>query len=351
MTRQLTINNRRIGRGHPALVIAEIGVNHDGSVERAIELVNIAADCGADAVKLQLFTAQALMSRESAFATYQRDRVEAVSPAEMLRQYELSPAEVRQVVEHIRNKSLIPLATPFSPADVPLCAELGLPAVKIASPDLVNRPLLSAVAELRRPMLISTGAATLDEVAMACDWLRQWDAQFALLHCVSSYPTPVDQTHLSWIGELAGSFGVPVGYSDHSTEVVSGALAVAAGASVIERHLTYDKTAKGPDHAASSDPAEFDAYVKLLRKAELMCGGGSKRVLEIEKDVRRVSRQSLVLSRDLQPGETLTEDDLTVQRPGTGIPAAAMDLAIGRRIRVPVQRGMMLKWEMLDQAA
>jgi N,N'-diacetyllegionaminate synthase len=332
-------------------IIAEIGVNHDGSLQRAKDLVRIAAETGADAVKLQIFTASALMSRQALFAGYQQERCDDADPNEMLRRYELKPLEVAVLVDHIRDAGLIPLATPFSLSDVEIVARLDLPAIKIASPDLVNRPLLRAVAGLNRPMLVSTGAATMAEVEMSADWLRGWGAEFSLLHCISSYPTPSDQLHLSWIRELATRFDVPIGYSDHSTEVITGALAVAAGACALERHLTYDKTAPGPDHAASSDPAEFSVYVKLARQSARMCGRGEKRVLDVERDVRTVSRQSLVLSRDIAPGERLGPQHLTVQRPGTGIPAAAFDLALGRRVRLPAQSGMMLRWDMLEPAA
>ncbi len=343
--------SRWLDHANSPLIIAEIGVNHDGSLARAKELVDIAADCGADAVKLQIFSASTLMNGQARFAQYQQQHCDDADPAAMLRRYELRPLEVAVLVEHIRARGLLPLATPFSPDDVQIISKLDLPAVKIASPDLVNRPLLMAVAQLRRPMLISTGAAAMGEVEMAVSWLREWDSTFTLLHCISSYPAPADQLHLSWIRELAATFGVPVGYSDHSTQTLTGALAVAAGATVLERHLTWDKAAPGPDHAASSDPGEFAEYVKLARQAAAMCGRGPKRILDIERDVRQVSRQSLVLRRDVAPGERLAEQHLTVQRPGTGIPAAAIELALGRRVRRPLSSGVMLQWDMLDPAA
>ncbi len=332
-------------------VIAEIGVNHDGSLTRALELVQIAADAGADGVKLQLFAADKLMNREAVFADYQQQRCDDADAGAMLRRYELRPLEVATIVQAIRSAGLLPLATPFSPSDIDTIDNLQLPMIKIASPDLVNQPLLHAAAALDRPMLISTGAATMTEVEMAVGWLRAWGAEFTLLHCVSSYPTPDDQLHLSWIGQLAERFNMPVGYSDHSTQVATGALAVAAGASILERHLTYDKTAAGPDHAASADPDEFEQYVQLARQAAICCGSGPKRILEVEQDVRKVSRQSLVLNCDVSAGERLTTRHLTVQRPGTGIPAAAMDMAIGRRIRIGAHRGDMLRWAMLEPAA
>jgi N,N'-diacetyllegionaminate synthase len=347
---ELSIAGIPIGPGRPTFVIAEIGVNHDGSVRRALELVELAAAGGADAVKLQLFTADRLMHGSSAFAGYQRDRVNDSDPAAMLRRYELSPADAAIVVAHIRRHKMVPVATPFSPADVPGIKSLDLPAVKIASPDLVNRPLLEAVRSVGRPMLISTGASTMDEVATTVDWLADHEPGVALLHCVSSYPTPIGDANLCWIQEL-GRFGLPVGYSDHTTDELAGAAAVTLGACLVEKHLTYDRTASGPDHSASADAQQFAAYVKLIRRAESLRGRAGKRVLEIEQDVRRVSRQSLVAARDLAAGQTVSAGDVTVQRPGTGIPAADVSLAVGRRTVGAVRRGTLLQWEMLADAA
>lgn len=353
MTTELEIDGRVIGPGRPTLVIAEIGVNHDGSARRAIELVKIAAACGADAVKLQLFRASLLMHASSAFAGYQKERVVAgdSTPTDMLRRYELSLDDVRRVVGAVRELGLVPLATPFSPPDVENVERLRLPAVKVASPDLVNRPLLERIARCGKPMLVSTGASAIEEVEMAAGWLADWGATFALMHCVSAYPTPNEHANLCWIGELAGRFDVPIGYSDHTTETFAGALAVAAGAVVIEKHLTYDRAAKGPDHAASADPQQFERYVRHVRGAERLRGRPGKRVLEIEQDVRRVSRQSLVVRRDIRAGAVLREDDLTVQRPGTGMPAAMITQAVGRRALRPLQAGVLLTPDMLADAA
>ena len=347
----MRIADRTIGIGYPTLVIAEIGVNHDGSARRAIELVELAAACGANAVKLQIFSADNLMHASSQFAGYQQQRVDDADPAAMLRRFELSPTDVRDVVTAIRKRGLLPIATPFSPADVEVIAQLDLPAVKIASPDLVNYPLLERALELKLPLILSTGAATATEVGQTCEWLQDREAWFALLHCVSSYPTPTEQANLCWIGEMAARFDVPVGFSDHTTEAMAGALAVSAGAVIIEKHLTYDRRAKGPDHAASADPEQLAAYIGMVRRAEMMRGLPGKRVLEIEQDVRRVSRQSLVALRDLRAGEALAPTDVTVQRPGTGISAADIERAVGRRVAQAVPRGTLLQWEMLSDAA
>jgi N,N'-diacetyllegionaminate synthase len=333
------------------MVIAEIGVNHDGSVNRALELVHAAARAGADAVKLQCFRADRLMHASSEFAQYQKRSILDESPIDMLRRYELDESELRQIVKEIRQMNLTPLATPFSPEDVETIKSLDLPVIKIASPDIVNWPLLHDAARTGLPLIISTGAANLNEIASSVAWLRGWNARFALLHCISSYPTPPEQANLCWIGELAERFSVPVGFSDHTTETFAGALAVAAGAVILEKHLTYDRAAAGPDHAASLDPEGFTEYVRLVRVANQMRGHAGKKVLDIERDVRAVSRQSLVATRDLPAGHRIEEHDLRVQRPGTGIPASALPSVVGQRIGHPVKAGEMLTWQRLSNAA
>jgi sialic acid synthase SpsE len=355
MRRDVRIGDRAVGAGHPAFVIAEIGVNHDGSLAQALQLVREARKAGADAVKFQLFCADALMHGEEArFAQYQSipsRNGAAESPRHMLQRYELRPLEVAALVESIRAAGMVPLATPFSPPDVSTIASLDLPAVKIASPDLVNRPLLSRAVELRVPMLISTGAATMDEVSQCVAWLREMNAEFALLHCVSAYPVADEHAQLSWIGELAERFAVPVGYSDHTTHALAGAFAVAGGACVVEKHLTYDRLADGPDHEASADPQQFAEYVRMIRLSERLAGRPGKRVLPIERDVRTVSRQSLVLCRDISQGDRINETDVTVQRPGTGIPAAEITVLVGKRARRPLRAGTLLQWDMLADVA
>jgi len=333
------------------MVIAEIGVNHDGSVDRALELVHKAADCGVDAVKVQVFSADRLQHPSSALAEYQKRSLLDESPIDMLRRYEMGEGELRRIVGEIRRLNLLPLATPFSPEDVGVIESLDLPAIKIASPDVVNWPLLRRAARSGLPMLVSTGAANLNEISSSVAWLRGWGARFALLHCISSYPTPAESANLCWIAELAERFGVPVGFSDHTTEVVAGALAVAAGAVILEKHLTYDCGAAGPDHAASLDPDDFADYVQLVRLAGRMRGTGGKRVLDIEREVRTVSLQSLVAARDLPAGHRIAEQDLKVQRPGTGIPASALPSIVGQRTSHAIKAGEMLSWGILSNAA
>lgn len=312
------------------LVIAELGVNHDGRLDRALELVGAAANAGADAVKLQHFRPERLLSRAAGLADYQADA--AANVHDMLASLMLSLAEMAAVRDAARAAGLAFVVTPFSLADVNELAELGVDAVKIASPDAVNTPLLRAAAGLGVPLLISTGTCDLEELEPAASLLRAHGAGGAMLQCVSSYPTADEQASLGGIAAIASAFGVPVGYSDHTADEDTGGLAVAAGAVLLEKHLTHDPAAPGPDHAASLNPAAMKRYIALARRAATMRGPVAKRCLDVEREVRRLSRQSLTTTRDLPAGHVLTRDDLTIKRPGTGIPAAAMESVIGRRL-------------------
>lgn len=323
------------------LVIAEIGVNHDGSVDRAIDLVRHAKSAGADAVKLQVFKAERLMNRAARFAEYQVGRTDAQDPVAMLRQYELSDESLAKIAGEASALGIAMIATPFSPEDVSRVVSVGAAAIKIASPDLVNMLLLQHACDAGLPLIVSTGAATAAEIETSVDWLRSRTNQFALLHCISSYPTPADDANLIWINDLS-RFGVVAGYSDHTDQLLAGAFAVAAGARIVEKHLTYDTEAVGPDHSASFEPREFGEYVAMIRLAERMRGTPGRRVLKCEEDVRSVSRQGLVAKRGIV-GRTIAIDDLTTQRPGPGVSQALLDAVVGRTPTRPIAAGQFIE--------
>lgn len=328
------------------LVIAEIGVNHDGSVDRACQLVHHAKQTGADAVKLQIFNADRLVHPNSRFAAYQQDRTDASDPRDMLKKYELSDDALARIADEARRLGLLMIATPFSPEDVPKVVNIGCDAVKIASPDLVNRLLLEHAIQTQLPLIVSTGAATQEEIQTTARWLDNRKVDFAMLHCVSSYPTPLEEAHLIWIEELVCLAKV-VGYSDHTDHVLTGALAVSSGARIIEKHLTYDRSAVGPDHAASLEPDTFQEYVRLIRLAEQVRGRPGRKVLSCEEDVRSVSRQGLVARRDIS-SRPIEWGDLTTRRPGGGVSQTLLDRIIGHIPVRPIQAG---QWIEADDVA
>lgn len=337
----MKIGSRTIGPDEPPYVIAEIGVNHDGDAARALSLIRSARDAGADAVKFQYFSADLLMSRSARLAEYQRESGER-DPAEMLRRLELRAPDMRRCVDRAHELGLHAIVTVFSVELVGEASLMGWDAYKFASPDIVHKPLIDSVAGIGMPMILSTGASTLDEAKRACTWLGASIERAALLHCVSSYPCAAADANLLAIDAL-GSLAPAVGYSDHTTAEDTGALAVLCGASILEKHLTYSRRAVGPDHAASLDAKGFKRYVARAREAwkarrcssevilprDVRFGDGRKRVLACEQDVRNVSRQSIVAARTIEAGERIRIDALRFARPGGGLEPWRLDEILG----------------------
>lgn len=328
-------------------VIAEIGVNHDGDPDRALQLVDAAARTGADAVKVQWFRASSLLSKSAQLVTYQRDAGETDVEA-MLGRLELDAVAMGRILERAHAHGLAAIATVFSPELVAEAATLNWDLFKTASSDLVNRPLLEALGRDGRPLIMSTGGSSLEEVGEAIGWVG--GVPLGLLHCVSSYPTPVEHTALAGIGVLAETFRLPVGYSDHTLGWETGGLAVAAGATMLEKHLTWSRSANGPDHASSLEPDSFKRYVEFARDARRMLGDSCKEVLQIEVPVRENARQSVAASRDLSTGALLGAEDLTTMRPGSGLPPALLPELMGRRLARDVKAGVLLQPEDLCPA-
>jgi sialic acid synthase SpsE len=341
----LKLGDRHIEQGELPYVIAEIGVNHDGSSERARELIRAAKTAGADAVKFQYFESERLLSRDARLAAYQRS-AGASDPFDMLRSLELSIESLESFAKFARGIGLDPIVTIFSLEHVEPACQIDWAALKIASPDIINRPLLDALKEVRKPMILSTGAASAEEVEEAVRWMGK--ASFALTHCVSAYPTPEDVAQLGGIRALRDMVDVPVGYSDHTIAEDMGALAIAAGAMLLEKHLTYDRAATGPDHSMSLEPLQFTRYVQAAHRAARVLGQARKFVQDIERDVRSVSRQSIAVVRELKSGHVLQRCDLTVKRPGGGIVPSRLDELIGRRLRCDVADHAIVRDEHLE---
>jgi N-acetylneuraminate synthase/N,N'-diacetyllegionaminate synthase len=338
----LSFHHASADHGPTVLIVAELGVNHDGDSAQAETLIDAAANAGADAIKLQYFRADRLISADARLARYQTETSD--DPYTLLKARELSLATMEQLKIRAHRHGLGFIVTPFSLADVDELGELGIDAIKIASPDAINKPLLQKASVLAGPMLISTGTCDVDALHTAAGVLRAHAAGGALLQCVSCYPTPSDQAALAGIGALREAFALPVGYSDHTASEHAGAWAIAAGACVLEKHLTLDRTATGPDHAASLDPAMFARYVEQARAAGQALGPTRKTPLVIEADVSDVARQSVCTTRHLPADHVIKRDDLTLKRPGTGIPAGELDQLINRTTRRPIEADRVLRW-------
>jgi len=343
------IDERRIGVSAPVFIVAEAGVNHNGNPALARRLVDAAAECGADAVKFQTFTVDALLTREAPKAGYQVETTGAgESQREMLARLELGADRLAELRDRAGKHGLVFFSAPFDEASADALEALDVAVYKVPSGEITNLPLLRHIAAKGRPIILSTGMATLEEVEQAVAAIRAaGDPPLALLHCLSAYPAPVEEVNLRAMDSLASRFGYPVGYSDHTLGIEIAVAAAARGAAIIEKHLTLDKTLPGPDHRASLDVAEFSAMVRAIRSVESALGDGVKRPMPSEADTRRVARKSLVAARALKAGERVAAGDLASKRPGTGISPAELPRVLGLRLTRDVAADEVIPWEAL----
>lgn len=349
MQTEFAIVDRIVGSSHPCFIIAEAGVNHNGDLRLAMDLIDIAADAGADAVKFQTFIADRLVTRDAPKAAYQAETTgDGESQYEMLRRLELSAQDHRALIERCRERGILFLSTPFDEQAADLLDSLGVGAFKTPSGELTNLPYLRHIAAKGKPMIVSTGMATLGEVEEAVDAISQNGChQVALLHCVSSYPADPAAINLRAMATLKQAFSVPVGYSDHTSGLEIAFASVALGAAVIEKHFTIDRGMPGPDHRASLEPDELAGLVRGIRAVELALGNGRKYPTISEADTAQVARKSLVLARDISSGEAIAKDDIVIMRPGTGIAPKYREQVIGRSARYAMTAGTVLTWNAL----
>ena len=315
-------------------VVAEAGVNHDGIVDRALKLVDAAAAGGADAVKFQIFDVDRLVTEGTAKAAYQR-RADGGSETqdEMLRRLQLDLRSFEAIAGRARARGVAFLASPFDEESVDVLVELGVPAIKIASPDLVNLPLVAYAAATGLPLILSTGMADLEETRGAVGAARAAGAEeLVVLHCVSAYPARPEDANLAAMATLADALDVPIGFSDHTLGTAVAVAAAALGACLVEKHLTLDRTAPGPDHAASIEPREFADLVAACRAAAAAIGDGVKRPVAAELENIAFTRRSVAAAHDLPAGSVITRSSLVALRPGTGIPAASLESLVGRTL-------------------
>jgi sialic acid synthase SpsE len=347
----IQIGRRWIGEGHGVFVIAEAGVNHGGHVDTAQRLIDAAREAGADAVKFQAFSAERLVARDAPLCSYQKaSSAGAAGQYEILRSLELQQEEFAALAVHAAKAGIAFLATPFGLDELRMLCDLGVPAIKIASTDLVNVPLVDAAASSGRPVILSTGASNLAEVDAAVERFSSLGARRRLipLHCVSSYPTRPEEARLRCMGTLASRYGVHVGFSDHTDDAGFGALAVAAGAVVLEKHLTLDRSASGPDHFFSLEPRAFTEYVASARKAQLAMGDGVIECSASERQVRELARGSVVATESIPAGKRLTTDLLAIRRPGVGIAPDQWSQLIGRVAKTDIPADTRLTWAMIQ---
>ena len=316
-------------------IIAEAGVNHNGSIELARKLIDVALKAGADAVKFQTFKAVKVISRNTQKAEYQKQATDASeSQLDMVRKLELDEAAHEELFAYCRSKNIQFLSTPFDLNSIDLLNNLGLNIFKIPSGEIVNLPYLRKIGSLAKKLIMSTGMANLGEIESALNVLIQagtkWE-DMTVLHCNTEYPTPFEDVNLLAMLTIKAAFpGISVGYSDHTPGIEASIAAAALGAEVIEKHFTLDKTMEGPDHKASLEPRELKTMVSAIRNIEKALGNGVKRPSPSELKNKPVVRKSIVASRGIRKGEIFTEGNITVKRPGTGINPMRWDEIIGK---------------------
>ena len=345
------VGERRIGAGAPVFIVAEAGVNHNGDPALARRLVDAAAECGADAVKFQTFRVDALLTRGAPKAGYQVETTGAgESQRDMLARLELSLEVLAELKDRAAKHGLVFFSAPFDEESADVLEALGVALFKVPSGEITNLPLLRHVAAKARPMILSTGMSSLEEVEQAVAAIRSaGDPPLAVLHCLSAYPAPAGEVNLRAMDDLTVRCGCPVGFSDHTPGIEIAIAAVARGACIIEKHLTLDKALAGPDHRASLDPPEFADMVRAIRAVETALGDGLKRAMPSELDTRRVARKSLVAARALGAGTRLAAEDVLIKRPGIGISPADLDRALGRRLIRDVAADEVIGWDALAE--
>lgn len=332
-------------------VIAEAGVNHNGDLAMALRLCDAAHAAGADAVKFQTFRAGDLVLPGAPTARYQARETGEQDQFAMLQRLELSQAQHVAIKAHCDTIGIEFFSTPFSVDAVDMLVQLGVRRIKLSSGELTHRALVERAAAARLPLLVSTGMATMGEINEALQWVRGVRGNLdgvTVLHCTSAYPAPDSALNLNALRSMARDLGVAIGYSDHSLGIEAPLAAVALGASVIEKHLTLDRTLPGPDHSASLEPGDFARMVAGIRRVSAMLGDGVKAPTTEERDTARVARRSVTAAVDIAAGATITEAMLMCRRPATGIAPRELPRVIGRIAHGPIAVGTVLQWDQLE---
>lgn len=328
-------------------IIAEIGVNHNGSVDLAKDMIKSASECGVDAVKFQTFNSEDLVTENARTADYQEENTNENSQLEMLKKLELSFDDFRELKDYALKNGVIFISSPFDVNSVDLLETLDVPLYKLGSGELNNFELIDYVQKTNKPIIISTGMATLDEIKETYDFIKNKD-NLIILHCITGYPTSFEEANLNFIKTLKSEFDVPIGFSDHSPGIELPIAAVALGACVVEKHFTLDKNLEGPDHKASLNPIEFKAMVDAIRNVEVAMGDGVRKFSDNELEIKKVARKSIVLNQDISKDMIIERRMLSIKRPGTGIPPKFIDDVVGKKVIKDLKANNVLKWNYLE---
>lgn len=346
--RVIEIGGRKIGDGQPCFVIGEAGLNHNGDLEIAKKLIDSAADAGCDCVKFQRRTVEVLATRDILDAKDDRFPSLGATYREIRERHEFSAGQFQELVNHAKARGIMILCTPFDGAAVEFLEQFDLPGYKIASHSVTNLPLLERLAETGKPMIMSTGMCTLEELDQALGIFAKAGTPVAILHCVSAYPTPPEAQNMAMIGKLRERYAVPVGYSGHEIGFQPTLLSIALRASIVERHITLDTGMEGFDHKLSLSPKMLAEMVENIRLTETMMGTGEKRVSETEQITRNKYHVSVVSARAISAGEALTPEMVTFKNPGTGIPPSRLSELVGKVAARDIGEDTMISRDMFE---
>lgn len=325
-------------------IIAEIGVNHNGDVNLAKNLIKSASECGVDAVKFQTFKSEDLVTQNTKTAKYQEKNTNESSQLEMLKKLELTFEDFKELKEYALKCNVMFISSPFDIKSVDLLEKLDVSLYKLGSGELNNFELIDYVQKTGKPIILSTGMATLDEIQETYDFIVNKD-NLTILHCITGYPTSFEEANLNFIKTLQSKFNLPIGFSDHSPGIELPIAAVALGACVVEKHFTLDKDLEGPDHKASLNPKEFKAMVDAIRNVEVALGDGIRKFSENELEIKKIARKSIILNENVCKGTIIKKSMLSIKRPGTGIAPKYIDEIIGKKAINDLDANSVLKWE------
>ncbi|MDK2787428.1 MAG: hypothetical protein PWP07_653 [Epulopiscium sp.] len=343
------IGNFEIGENSPCFIIAEAGSNHDRDMGQAKEMIDVAVEAGANAVKFQTFTAEKIAADTSHPIVRLGDEYGGVKTLfDLYKGLELPREWQLELKEYADKKGIMFLSTPFDYDAVEELENLGIEAYKIATFEMVDLPFLSYIAKKQKPIILSTGMANLGEIEEALDAIyKEKNEQVALLHCGIGYPMPMEDVHLAAMDTMKQAFQVPVGYSDHTLGITVPIASVARGAKIIEKHFTLDRRLKGPDHQFAIEPDELKAMVKGIRDVEKAIGSPIKKLAEVEKLHHERGRRSIFAKVDIPKGTVITKDMLAILRPGVGLMPKYLDIVVGREARKDIKRNEPITWEVI----
>ncbi len=345
----INIGNKSVGLNKPVMIIAEAGVNHNGSLKLAKKMVDVAKKAGCNAVKFQTFKTDNLVTKNAPQARYQKANARFNSQYEMLKNVELSESDFVELYKYCAKKGILFLSTPFDIDSARFLNKLGMKAFKISSGEVTNIPFLIEIAKFKKPIILSTGMSDLREVKEAVKAIYSTgNKKLILLHCTSNYPTRFEDVNLNAMDTLKKIFNVPIGYSDHTLGVEVALAAVAKGACIIEKHFTLDKFLPGPDHKASADINELMNLVKIIRNLEKAFGTYIKRPVESEIEVSKVARKSIVAKNNIGIGDKLSFHNIVIKRPGTGIAPKYLNSLVGKIVRKSIKEDEVITWNKIN---